>query len=179
MASTEDFARAFELVIGHEGGYTDNPNDPGNWTSGRTGQGECKGTKYGISAASYPNLDIKNLTLDEAQAIYRKDYWAPAGCPDMPPRLAFVQFHAALNNGVGRAVSWLQEAVGAPIDGAYGPQTRSYLDRALAKDPDDMDLAIECHASRLYFMAGLQGWSNFGRGWSRRLASVPLHAAHH
>jgi lysozyme family protein len=179
MATTSDFQRAFELVIGHEGGYTDNPNDPGNWTGGAKGQGTCKGTKYGISAASYPNLDIKNLTLGDAQAIYARDYWIKAGCPDAPPRLAFALFDAAINNGVGNAVRWLQGAIGAAQDGAYGPQTKAALERASTRDPEDLDLIQEIHAQRIFFMAGLKDWKNFGLGWARRLAGVPLQAGHH
>ena len=63
MANDADFKQAFDLLIGHEGGYTNNPNDPGNWTGGKVNSGTLRGTKYGISAASYPTLDIKNLGL--------------------------------------------------------------------------------------------------------------------
>lgn len=179
MATDHDFQRAFELLIGHEGGYTDNPEDAGNWTSGARGQGICKGTKYGISAASYPSLDIKNLTLEQARDIYRRDYWDKTGCPDFPPRLALAMFDAAVNNGVYRAVRWLQGAVGATGDGTYGPQTKAAVERALARDPDDMELISEVHAQRIFFMANLNDWSKFGLGWSRRLARLPLQAGHH
>jgi lysozyme family protein len=63
MATHDDFLRAFELLVGHEGGFTDDPRDTGSWTGGNAGAGQLKGRKYGISAASYPNLDIKNLQL--------------------------------------------------------------------------------------------------------------------
>ena len=179
MACDQDFERAFELLIGHEGEYSNTREDPGNWTGGKVGAGELKGTKYGISAASYPELDIRNLSLAEAQAIYHRDYWAKAGCPDMTPRLAYAVFDAAVNNGVGRAVRWLQGAVGTGQDGAYGPATKAAVERAAANDPDDMKLAGEVHAQRIFFMASLDTWRDFGLGWSRRLAGVPLQAAHH
>src|SRR5215472_15646734 len=124
MATHDDFLRSFKLLVGHEGGFTDDPRDAGNWTGGKTGQGQLKGTKYGISAASYPALDIKNLQLNEAQAIYEKDFWEAVGCSDLPPRLAFAVFDAAVNNGTVRAVRWLQLAVGAAEDGIYGPATK-------------------------------------------------------
>src|SRR5215472_10292700 len=165
MTTHEDFLRAFELLIGHEGGFTQDPRDPGNWTGGKTGQGQLKGTKYGISAASYPALDIKNLRLEEAQAIYERDYWQAAGCPDLPPRLAFAVFDSAVNNGLGRAVRFLQMAVGVGSDGAYGPATKAAVKRAVAKDPDDLDLAQEVHAQRIYFMARDPNWNTFGLGW--------------
>ena len=56
------FERAFAVVLGHEGGYTADPADPGNWTGGAPGRGECRGTNWGISAASYPYLPIRALT---------------------------------------------------------------------------------------------------------------------
>ena len=87
MANHDDFLKAFELLIGHEGAYGNDPADPGNWTGGARGRGKLKGTKYGISAASYPTLDIANLTLGQVEDIYERDYWAKAGCPDFPPRL--------------------------------------------------------------------------------------------
>lgn len=176
MADLRDFNLAFTLLIGVEGGYSTDPNDPGNWTGGAVGVGECKGTMYGVSAASYPEHDIANLTLLEVKAIYRDDYWEPAGCPDMSGRLALVVFDAAVNNGLSRAVTWLQEALGVSADGVYGPQTRDAL-AAAEYDEADMVLAQEVHAQRIYFMAGLDTWSEYGLGWSRRLALIPLEAA--
>jgi hypothetical protein len=67
------FDQAFALVIGHEGGFTDNEADPGTWTGGRCGVGECRGTNWGISAAAYPRLDIRNLTIERAKAIYQTE----------------------------------------------------------------------------------------------------------
>jgi lysozyme family protein len=177
--TTEDFELAFKLLIGHEGGFTDNRADPGNWTSGRVGGGRLVGTKFGISAASYPDRDIPNLTLADAHEIYRADFWDRVGCPHMPPRLAFVVFDAAVNNGPARAVRWLQGAVGAGTDGIFGPLTRAAVERAAARDSQDLTIAGEVHAQRIHFMAGLETWRTFGLGWSRRLASVPFEAAHH
>ena len=179
MATDADFNQAFDLLIGHEGGYTNNPNDPGNWTGGKVNSGTLRGTKYGISAASYPTLDIKNLGLQEAQDIYRRDFWNKAGCPDCSPRLALALFDAAVNNGVSRAVKWLQGAVGVTQDGGYGSQTRAAVQKAMAKDPLDLDLATEVHAQRIFFMASLADWKNFGLGWARRLASIPAQGGHH
>lgn len=174
MATLLDFNTAFLLTVGHEGGYSNNPNDPGNWTGGDVGVGELKGTNYGISAASYPDADIENLTLMDAKIIYETDYWAPSGCPEMQPRLAMVMFDASVNNGVGRAVGWLQGAIGATPDGIFGDQTSRALMEATAEDPNDFDLAAEVHAQRIFFMAQLTTWDDFGLGWSRRLARVPL-----
>ena len=154
------FDQAFEIVVGHEGGYSNNPNDPG---------GE---TKFGISKRSYPNLNIAQLTLDQAKAIYAADFWKRAGCDLCDPGLALVLFDAAVNNGVGQAVRWLQAAVGASADGAIGPATRAAIANA-----DPQEALVAMHAARIHFMAGLSTWSTFGRGWSKRLAHLPYQAA--
>ena len=173
----QDFERAFELVIGHEGGFSDVRSDPGNWTGGTVGSGQLKGTKYGISAGAYPNLDIRNITLAVAHDIYQNDYWNRVGASDMPPRLAFVMFDAGVNNGVSRAIRWLQESVGSTADGVYGPNTRAAMQRAVTVD--ETHVVVEVHSRRTRFMIGLSTWATFGIGWSRRLVRIPLEAAHH
>jgi Glycosyl hydrolase 108 len=62
-------------ILPHEGGYSNDRNDPGNWTGGKVGKGELHGTKYGIAANTYPKLDIKNLTIAQAEDMYKRDYW--------------------------------------------------------------------------------------------------------
>lgn len=176
MADREDFELAFALLIGHEGKYSSDPNDAGNWTGGACGSGSCNGTKYGVSAAAYPNLDIENLTLGEAHAIYFKDYWQPARCSRQGARLAYVMFDAAVNNGVSRAMRFLQAAIKVSADGIWGPNTEAALDTAMAADPADFTVAAEVHAQRILFMAGLSTWPTYGLGWSRRLAKVALQA---
>lgn len=85
-----NFDTAVAFVLKHEGGYVNDPKDPG---------GE---TKYGISKRAYPGLDIKALTEDGAKAIYRRDYWDKSGAPDMG-NLALLHFDTAVNIGVGAA----------------------------------------------------------------------------
>lgn len=154
------FTTAFEIVVGHEGGFVDNKNDPGG------------ATKYGISQRSYPRVNISALTLDGARAIYEADFWVKAGCDLCDPGLGLVLFDAAVNNGVGQAVRWLQGAVGVKQDGVIGPATRAAIAKA-----DPQKTLVELHAQRIYMMAGLSTWKHFGRGWSRRLANLPYQAA--
>jgi lysozyme family protein len=82
------YCAAVQTVIQHEGGLNMDPRDKGNWTGGEVGRGECKGTKYGISAASYPGLDIENLTIDDASMIYYRDWWLKYEYSKLPPGLA-------------------------------------------------------------------------------------------
>lgn len=165
------FDEAFRIVVGEEGGYTTNPADPGNWTGGACGRGLCNGTRYGVSAAAYPSLAIATLTLDAARAIYRRDYWDPVQGDRLPPPLALLVFDAAVNNGVSRAVRWLQQAAGVAPDGTMGPRTLA----AVAARADQGMLA-EFQAQRLVFMAGLPTWRTFGLGWARRLCRLPYAA---
>lgn len=81
-ALSADFQPVWEkTILPHEGGYTDNRKDPGNWTGGKVGKGKLLGTKYGIAASVYgerlrkEGILIKNLTKDQARAIYERDYW--------------------------------------------------------------------------------------------------------
>ena len=166
------FDLCFGVVVGNEGGYSDDRLDPGNWTGGAVNSGECRGTNWGISAAAYPSLDIGNLTLGDARAIYRRDYWAPIRGDELPPVVALVVFDSAVNNGVARAIKLLQTAAGAAADGVFGPRTMAAVQ---AKDPTA--LAIEFQARRLLFMAELPTWRSFGLGWARRLVGIAFHAA--
>ena len=81
----ESFDKAFQLIVGLEGGYSNDPRDPG---------GE---TKFGVSKKYHPNLDIKNLTIDGAKAIYLKEYWIPAGCDNAPYPMDICLFDSQVN----------------------------------------------------------------------------------
>ena len=152
------FDQAFAIVIGEEGGYVHNPADPG---------GE---TKFGISKRAYPLIDIAALTLERAKAIYHADFWAKIDGDALPPPLALLVFDAAVNNGVGRAVGWLQTALGTLADGKMGPTTLAAI---TAHHGSGAKVAAEFQAQRINFMAGLPTWRTFGMGWSRRLAALP------
>lgn len=165
-----DFDTAFSRLISSEGGYTANPADDGNWTGGRQGVGELKGTKYGIAASSYGYLDIKNLTLDQAKAIYKRDFWDILGNAD--GAVKFQLFDAAVNHGRGNAIRILQRAVGVADDGGWGPVSQAALDKM-----EKNDVLMRFIAYRLKFWASLQKFDQFGRGWTNRGADNLLYAA--
>jgi len=71
--NADPFWRALSPVLKEEGGLSLDRHDKGNWTGERVGVGALKGTKYGIAASSYPDLDIRHLTVEQAGAIYRKE----------------------------------------------------------------------------------------------------------
>lgn len=149
MSTFED---AFRLLIGHEGGYVNDRQDPG---------GE---TKYGISKRSYPREDIRNLTLERARAIYRRDFWDRVGAAALPWPLAFALFDAAVNSGPEMAVKLLQRAAGVTDDGRFGPVTRAAVNAA-----NPAVLAARLTGHRLLYMTRLKNWPAHGKGWARRL----------
>lgn len=169
----ELFDRAFAIVIGEEGGYTAEKADPGNWTGGRCGVGNCLGTNWGISASAYPHLDIANLTQDQAKSIYRQDYWDRIMGDKLPPPLALLVFDAAVNNGVSQAIRWLQAALKVPADGVAGSGTVAAI---AAQAGRWTELCAAFQTSRLIFMSGLATWKTFGNGWASRLCALPFKA---
>lgn len=164
-----DFDAAFEELIGLEGGFQNRPSDRGNWTSGRIGVGVCKGTKYGISAASYPHLDIPNITLETAKKIYRADYWALAGCEAVPDKVKFPLFDFAVNSGPITAAKALQKAVGAEPDGVVGPRTLLAL-----ADYHWAFVSLRLLGARMRIMTGDPTFPANGKGWMNRLASLAM-----
>jgi len=156
---------SFDLVVGHEGGYTDDPKDKGNWTGGEVGSGELKGTKFGISAMSYPNRDIPKLTMEEARDIYNRDYWDRCSCDDLPSGVDYLVFDTAVNQGPIDSIKFLQMAAGVTADGVFGPITSGAV-----YNSDPIDLIEEFGAHRMYdYMQLTSLIPRYGFGWSRRL----------
>lgn len=166
------FDEAFKRLIGHEGGYSTDRRDPGNWTGGRVGVGALKGTKFGLAANTYPNLDIKNLTLAQAKEIYKKYWWDKLGADGMHSAIVFQLWDFAINAGKSRAIKELQQAVGVPADGIIGPQTLAAVN---AHDLNDVILSLT--AERLKFYTSLSTFKTYGKGWTNRVADNLKYAA--
>lgn len=170
------FDDAFAALIGVEGGYSDNPRDPGNWTGGRIWVGELKGTKYGISAASYPHLDIKHLSLEDAKAIYHRDFWLRYGLDRLPGPIAAEIFEQIVNMPTKRAVENAQRACNylsvddeITVDGILGPVTRAALEKWARKNPRALLLALNGEQYVYYRSLPPSLRREFGVGWLRRL----------
>ena len=127
-----DFNIAVAITVdpAHEGGFQEDPTDSGNWTGGKIGVGELKGTNFGISAAVFPDVDIKNLTVDAAKALYfssPQHYWNPLYAEIKDQFLTNKLFDLGVLFGVGTAVEYMQKVLvaqfGLKVDGAFGPST--------------------------------------------------------
>lgn len=146
-----DFDTAFDRLMGHEGGYSNDPQDPG---------GE---TNWGISKRSYPNVDIKCLTRDGAKAIYLRDFWTPLA--DADAAIKYQVFDFAVNGGLSVAIRKLQAAIGVADDGHWGSQSMAAL-----KKMEVNDVLLKFNAQRLRFYTSLKNWTVYGKGWTNRVA---------
>ena len=160
------FDRALDHVLEMEGGWTEDPYDPG----GPTNQGitlavyaAWKGITLDATNTGALKDELRRIAGETVREIYLRRYWLPAGCPDLDPGLALMHFDAAVNHGVGTAARTLQEASGATVDGEIGPETRAAIDRASATDL----LSRYADIRRARYRALPHFW-RFGRGWLRR-----------
>lgn len=154
----EDWEKAIEFVLRMEGGYTLDANDPG---------GE---TNFGISKKAYPSLDIKNLTIEEAQQIYQRDYWLPCACDELPPPFAIAIFDMAVNMGVVKAKRLLQMALDVDVDGIVGERTVTAAKKASHRRVTKL-LALRC-AEYARLMVENNKLLAFSVNWSFRVLSL-------
>jgi len=155
-----DFDTAFTRLLGHEGRYVNDPNDPG---------GE---TNWGVSKRSYPEADIKNLTREQAKQIYLTDFWRRIHADELYDGVAWQAFDFAVNSGIETAVRKLQSALGVADDGHWGPVTE-----AAAKKMSETDQIMRYLGKRLDYMTRLRTWEHHGKGWARRIAGNLLYGA--
>lgn len=154
-----NFDQAFHKLLGHEGAYSNHPNDPG---------GE---TMWGVTIAvarqnGYAGA-MKDMPVDVAKRIYKAQYWDAVRADEMPAGLRYPLFDAAVNSGVGQAIRWLQRALQLADDGRIGPITL-----AAAKQSNTEVIQRRMLSQRLRFMTNLSNWSSFSRGWARRIADL-------
>jgi lysozyme family protein len=156
-----EFEDIIEKVLEHEGGYIDDPTDRG---------GE---TKYGISKRAYPDENIKELTIERAKELYKRDYWDRFRTADLPNRIRHIYVDMCINMGGGRAIKILQEACNSKnaekidVDGGIGPAT---IKAASNLEP------FRLRAYRVMFYAELvmkkPEQERFWVGWFRRSCEV-------
>jgi len=158
-----NFAKALELVLKHEGGWSDHPSDPG----GATMKGITIATFRRHVNAKATKDDLRNITAAEVAKVYRHQYWAAIKGDDLPDGIDYAVFDFAVNSGPGRAAKYLQTALGVTSDGKIGPATI-----ASAKAAFKAGTITRLCDRRMEFLRGLKTWPDFGKGWSRRVADV-------
>lgn len=148
------FEHAVEVILENEGGYINDERDPG---------GE---TNMGISKKAYPDLDIKNLTREQAIQIYFKDYWKPIKADFMDRGIALQLFDMAVNAGVSQASKLIQRIVGVKDDGVIGPITLRAINNY------NGDINMEYLIARVNYYSSLDNVKIFGAGWVNRAVKV-------
>ena len=154
------FSSVIEMVLHHEGGYVNHPSDPG---------GE---TKYGISKRAYPDIDIINITEEDAGEIYFRDYWSKIKGEDLPSGVACVVMDYGVNSGISRASKALQRACGIEKgDGIIGPHSLAAV-WATVKNEGEKYVIDEVTNLRREFIRSLSTYETFGKGWERRITET-------
>ncbi len=155
--STLTFLDIFNRLIGHEGGYVNDPRDPG----GETNWGITKRT---AQANGYQG-SMRAMTREQAYKIYYSAFWLRYQCDKMPEAVAYQFFDAAVNHGLGNASRMLQRAVGVVDDGVIGNMTIAAIKKMAISD-----VIMRLNAERLEFYCKLSTFTTFGKGWVRRVA---------
>jgi lysozyme family protein len=149
--STDQSIYCIPIILELEGGYVNDPQDPG---------GE---TKYGISKRAYPHLDIATLTEAEATTIYLNDYWTKFSCGEIPVHLDLWYFNACVMSGGVEAIKLLQELVGAETDGVIGNETITKLNAFPSPRYHEYLTLYINH------LETLDNWGHVKNGWTNRL----------
>jgi len=158
-----NFDDAFARLMGHEGGFSNNPKDPGKAT--------MWGVTEAVARANGYTGDMRDLPQEFARKVYRKLYWDKPGIVNLPSSVQFDVFDGAVNSGPAQAIKWLQRAVGVDDDGVIGHITI----KACTMLPAGV-VAARYNGERLQFMTKLKTWPVFGAGWARRIASNLMEA---
>ena len=157
--AAENYDHCLEMVLHHEGGYVDHPDDPG----GETNMGITKRVweEWG------GEKDMIDLEVEDVRPIYRENYWDRVKGDHLPSGLDLCVFDFGVNAGTGRAAKLLQKLVGATPDGAIGPNTLAKVDNFIAQETLEGTITEYQHQRQRYYES-LKHFETFGRGWTRR-----------
>ena len=162
-----NFPRALSLVLKSEGGWSDNPADPGGATmKGVTLTNFRRFVKPGATKA-----DLRKITDEQVATVYRRFYWDAVAGAELPGGVDFAVFDFAVNSGPARAAKYLQAIVGEKQDGKIGPATLAAVRKTMRATVIN-DLCDK----RMAFLKSLKTWKTFGRGWTARVSSVRTEA---
>ena len=164
--------RSLKLVLRHEGGFVNDPHDPG----GATNRGVTLATARAAGLdkdgdGDVDVADVRALTEDDAVKVYTTRYWNAVRGNELPPGVDYCVVDAAVHSGPRQAVKWLQRAAGAVADGSLGPATLKAV-----RATDGHVLIDRLCDDRLAFMARLKTWPRYRNGWTRRVEEVRTEA---
>lgn len=157
------FIKAMPYVFEEEGGYVNNPADPG----GQTNMGITLATLSSWMGTKASSADIHNLSQKTASDIYKKNYWDKVAGDALPAGIDYALLDFAINSGPGRAAKTLQKIVGTTQDGSIGGQTI-----AAAKAKDSADIINKICDARQEMLQSLSTFKTFGKGWTARVKRV-------
>jgi len=159
----ENFDECFKNMLVSEGGYVDHPQDPG----GRTNLGVTQRVWEEWMGRPVTEKEMRALTPIMVKPLYKRKYWDAVRADDLMAGVDYCVFDVAVNSGPGRAIKFLQSAVGVTVDGGFGSNTL-----AAVNEQDPAKLIAKYSDTRLQFLKSLRTWSTFGKGWERRVNEV-------
>jgi len=162
-----NWKKSFELMLESEGGYVNNPADPG----GMTNLGVTKATWENWIGRESDEAEMRSLTPEKVEPMYRKKFFDAVRGDELKVGLDYLIFDFAVNAGVGRAIKTLQMAIGVPADGGFGPMTM-----AAVQAIDPATLIERFSAEKVVFYRSLNTFATFGNGWLNRVAQVKAEA---
>jgi len=162
-----NWEQAFEQMLKSEGGYVNNPADPG----GMTNLGVTKATWENWIGRESDEAEMRGLTPEKVEPLYKKKYWDAVRGDELPAGISYLCFDFAVNAGAGRAIKTLQSAVGVTPDGGFGPMTM-----AAVQAVDPATLIERFSAEKVVFYRSLNTFATFGNGWLNRVADVKVKA---
>jgi lysozyme family protein len=160
-----NFEKCLALMLAHEGGFVNHPQDPG----GMTNLGVTKKVWEEWVGHEVDEKQMRALTPETVAPLYKRKYWDAIRADELVDGVDYCVFDVAVNSGVGRAIKFLQQSVGATPDGGFGPITMALVKKA-ESDPVNL-IELYC-ARRMEFLQSLRTFETFGKGWSRRVAEV-------
>jgi len=168
LTERQRFARAYPMLLRHEGGYVDHPRDPGGVTNLGITLGTAKAWRLDVDGdGDVDKDDVRLLTPEIAEPVYHKGYWLAARCDALPAGVDYMIFDLAVNSGTKRAIRYLQRAAGATEDGLIGPKTLAAVARL-----QPVRLVERLSDIREEYYRSLPTFPTFGKGWLRRLREV-------
>jgi len=164
---SNSFKECLDLVLKSEGGYVNNPADPG----GMTNLGVTKRVWEEFTGHEVDEKEMRSLTPEKVAPLYEQRYWRPTYCEVLPRGLDLLIFSMGVNAGTGRSVKLLQSSIGCVPDGVIGPKTME-----LIKSANVTSLITKFSESRRDYYKSLKTFPIFGKGWLSRVDKEEVEA---